>query len=310
MHGICRRCSLTVTTVVVFLALPPFVRIVTGQEPKSASKKLAIVNGKSITERDLQVMMAFREVPKTLHKSVRKIFLQRLIDNRLMREFVKQRKVTVPKDLLDRAVKRVHDRIRRMGRDPAQELKRSGLTEALLRHELALPIAWNLYARKIISGAEIRKRFRQRRPEFDGTRVRARQIVLKLPKDAVEKRKAVKTLNGIRGDILAGKTTFAAAAMRYSTAPSKTMGGDIGEFAFHGEMPLDITRVAFSLKEKEIGKAFVTQFGVHLLQVTRLIPGQLSLEDARPEIFRQIATERWNKQVAALRKSAKIEIPR
>jgi len=295
--------SAFITTVVAAgLMIPP-------AAAASEVRVIATVDGEPVTERDLQAMMVIRRVPESLRPKLRSAFIERLIDERLMRAFLKTRKVDVPSDLLEKAVRQIHGQIRRQGGKPEDVLKRHGLDDAALRSAVSLPVAWNLYARKIITDKEIRARFRKRPFEFNGTKIRARQIVLKLPKnaDAETKRRVVARLEGIRSDIAAGRISFADAAKQHSTAPSKRKGGDVGFFAFRGEMPLVISRVAFALKDKEISKPFVTPFGVHIIQVTERRPGQLSLEDARPEIFRQLAREHWTEIVARLRKSAKIE---
>jgi len=295
------------TAVAALLATLAAVTSAAAQPPKSGAKTLVVVNGTEITERDLRTMMLSRGVPESLRATVRPVLIERLIDDQLMREFLDGRKVTAPKVLLDRAVQRVEQSFRKKGLKPKEELKKLGLDEASLRRKLALPIAWNMYAKDNIDDREIRAQFTKHRARYDGTRLRARQIVLKLPKDAAAMRQSVEKLDALRRDIVAGKHSFEAAAKKHSAAPSKNNGGDVGFFAFRGNMPREIAQVAFSLKGDEISQPFVTQFGVHLLQITARKPGQLSLEDARPEIFRQLAQQRWNERVATLRKTAKIE---
>ncbi|MFQ5730938.1 MAG: peptidylprolyl isomerase [Planctomycetaceae bacterium] len=267
---------------------------------------LVTVNGRAITDADVDAMMRSRQVPEKLRPVVRKAFVERLIDDHLLRAFLDSRKVTAPKVLIDREVSRIFKQIRKQGGKPADVLKQRGLDDAKLRKELSLPVAWNVYARRIVSDREIKQRFRSRRAEFDGTWIRARQIVLKLPGDAAGKRKALQRLEKLRSDIAAGNISFADAAKKHSTSPTAKNGGDLGFFPYRGKMPRAIARVAFRLKDKQISKPFVTPFGVHLVQVTERKPGQLSLEDARPEMFRQIARERRRETVLRLRKSAKI----
>lgn len=270
---------------------------------------LATVDGRPVTERELQAMFLARDVPRSLQPAVRKAFLQRLIDNRLMRDFLKQRKVEPAAKRIDDAVRKFHRQIKDRGEDPAKVLKQRGLDEAALRRELWLPLAWHALARRIVTDTEIRKRFKQSPWEFDGTRVRARQIVLRLPASAGEstKRAALEKLKGVREQVSAGKLSFAEAARKFSQAPSKDKGGDVGEFPYRGKMPAVIAERAFRLKKGEIGRPFLTPFGAHLLQVTERKPGQLSLEDARPVIFRELSRRHWDEIVARLRKTAKIE---
>lgn len=270
---------------------------------------LVRVNGKAITERDLTVMLLTRRVPPKLHAAVRNIFLERLIDHRLLRDYLEERKIHPTPEQLEAAVRRIHRQIRAQGGDPDKILRRYGLTGDLLRQELWLPVAWTLYARQIIPEKALQEEFEQHRQQYDGTQLRGRQILLRLSPDADEaaRKRALEQLRQLRADITAGKISFAAAARRYSQAPSAREGGDVGFFSFRGKMPAVLTRVAFSLKKGEISQPFLTPFGAHLLQVTEVRPGQLSLEDVRPEIFRQLAQKKWDDIVQKLRKTARIE---
>ena len=271
---------------------------------------IVTVDGHAITTADVEAMMVSRQIPAKLRSSVKSTFVERLIDDHLLRKLLASRKVTAPKELVDRAVSRVYRQIRKQGGKPAEVLKQRGLDEVKLRRELSLGIAWQLFARQIVSKLEIKQRFNGNRPAYDGTRIRASQIVLKLPADDAGKKQALQMLKTLRGEIAAGKTTFADAAKKHSVSPSAKAGGDLGFFAYRGKMPLAMARKAFGLKDGEMSEPFLTSFGVHLLKVTERKPGQLSLEDARPEIFQQIARERRREIVQRLRKSAKIMRPR
>lgn len=291
------RC-LIATAAILFVGVP--------RVAAADGSPLVTVNGKAITAADVEAMMVARQVPEKLRPALRQVFVERLIDDHLLREFLAGRKVVAPKELVDRAVSRIYRDLRRQGADPKQALKRRGLDERGLRRQLSLGIAWSVYARQIIPKMEVKQRFEEHRAEFDGTQIRASQIVLKRPKDAAGQRKALQRLQQLRSEIVAGKITFAEAARKHSTSPTAKSGGDLGYFPFRGKMPLEIAREAFKLKDKQVGEPFLTRFGVHLVQVTGRKPGQLSLEDARPAVFEQIAQQRRRETVQRLRKSAKI----
>ena len=72
-------------------------------------------------------------------------------------------------------------------------------------------------------------------------------------------------------------------------------------------MPVEFSRVAFALKVGEVSAPFQTRFGIHILTVTEIVPGDLTLEDARPEIFEHLAEEMRQKLIEKLREEAKIE---
>ncbi|MCH8828146.1 MAG: peptidylprolyl isomerase [Planctomycetes bacterium] len=275
----------------------------------NSGRVLVVVNGSAISRRDVDLSMLSRRIPKALRSSLRKRFLQQLIDRRLIAAFLADRKAKANPEILDAQMQLILKQIRKAGDDPKKVLAKLGFTAAGLRRELALPLAWNTYTLRVISNLEIKKRFLKHRPEYDGTELRARQILLKISQGADRRGKqaVIDRLAGIRAQIVGKKITFAAAAKKHSAAPSGRAGGELGFFAYRGRIALPLSQVAFSLKAGEVSQPFVTPFGVHLLQVTGRKPGQLSLEDARRQIFKQLAAERWTSTAKRLRRTAKIE---
>ena len=68
-------------------------------------------------------------------------------------------------------------------------------------------------------------------------------------------------------DLEAG-ADFAAVAREHSTCPSARRGGDLGEFA-PGEMVREFDTVVFSAPLYVVQGPVKTQFGYHLIEVTR-----------------------------------------
>ena len=113
-------------------------------------------------------------------------------------------------------------------------------------------------------------------------------------------------LEDLRKQIAAKQLTFAEAARRHSDSPTADKGGDLGFFPWQGRMPQDFTRQVFGLKPGEMSQPFQTSFGMHLVLVTDIRPGQFSLEDVRSEVLRQAGQDLWDTTVAAERKKATI----
>ncbi len=89
----------------------------------------------------------------------------------------------------------------------------------------------------------------------------ARHILVKTEKEA----------NDLKSEIDAG-ADFAALAKKHSQCPSGTSGGDLGVFA-KGDMVPEFDRVVFgSLPINETSAPVKTQFGFHLIQVTKRLP--------------------------------------
>ncbi len=66
---------------------------------------------------------------------------------------------------------------------------------------------------------------------------------------------------------IAGGEDFAEVARAHSTCPSKSQGGDLGEFG-PGQMVKEFDTVVFSAPVNEVQGPVKTQFGYHLLEVT------------------------------------------
>lgn len=273
------------------------------------SPTIAVVNKQRISENDLEFLYLSRRVAKDKQAAVRERFIDDLIDRALLKQFLDQRKADFSRELLDQQVARVENVIKEDGKNVNEVLRSLGFNRETLRAELAVPLRWRSYANSIITDTTLKAYWEKHRIEFDGTEVRAAQIVKKLPAmpTAADVEAVKKALSDLRAKLVAKDITFADAAKQSSDSPSGKDGGDLGTFAYRGRMPMEITQAAFKLKVGEISEPLQTSFGMHLLTVTEITPGDLSLEDARPEIFEVLSHETQRRLVKELRETAKIE---
>ncbi|QDT99855.1 peptidylprolyl isomerase [Gimesia aquarii] len=278
------------------------------KQTNGSQKVLVTVNGHAITQADLDFAYLSRGISGGT-RSAKKQVLESLVDQRLIQDFLAQQKITVPPKQLDESVLKVQKLIRKKGDNPEQVLTKMGFTPEKLRTAIALPLSWNIYAKREITPAKIQEYFDQHRAELDGTRVEASHILLKLPPNAKPEtiQQAKQKLSDVREQILAEKITFAEAAAQHSEAPSKNDGGKLVTSAYRGKMPLALTQQVFALKEGDVSVPFQSPFGVHIVTLNKKHPGQFSLEDVRGEIFQLLSRALWNKTIQKLRSSAKIE---
>ena len=97
--------------------------------------------------------------------------------------------------------------------------------------------------------------------------------------DAEKKIKELKAqLDKVPEKDLAAK--FAEMAKKESGCPSKDKGGDLGEFA-KGQMVPEFEKVAFSIAPGKVSDPVKTQFGWHLILVTKKIP-EVKAEGDKP----------------------------
>jgi peptidyl-prolyl cis-trans isomerase C len=126
----------------------------------------------------------------------------------------------------------------------------------------------------------------------------------------VERAAAKEKLEAIRADILAGRTTFTAAAKKSSQCRSALKGGDLG-FMFRRGLPEDepLARAAFALKPGELSGVIETDRGLHLVTVTDRKPGRPSvLERCILEVLEAYTEDVRAELVEKLRKEARIHV--
>lgn len=266
------------------------------------------VNGKAITEGDLQFVYLARGVRDELKPKVRDQYIEDLIDRTLLKAFLAEQKIKASDAIVDERVQRMEKLVNREGLDFAETLESLGYTRETFREAVEQPIVWNIHARRVITDKAIATYWKKYKERFDGTEVRAAQIVKRVPKDATAAQLETlkQQLAGLRAKILAREISFADAAKAESDSPSGKDGGDIGQFVYRGRMPVELTSVAFALKPGEVSEPFQTPFGMHLLTAIEIVPGDLSLEDTRGEIFGVLSRELQKRLVAELRKTANI----
>jgi parvulin-like peptidyl-prolyl isomerase len=274
-----------------------------------SSPVLVTVNGTPITENQAAFYRLIHRIPDDPKPETQRKVVEQLVENELLRQLLVDRRAQADPKRLAAAVEVLKGQLRHRSADSEKTLRNLGYSDAALRRELFLPLAWDYHLGRVITQGTIRDEFERHRAEYDGTEVRASQIFIKVAaSDPANKAKeAEEKLARLRSEIVAGKLSFADAARRDSEAPSAAKGGDVGYFPFRGPMPAEVCRVAFSLKPGEVSQPFRTPFGVHLYTVTEIRPGNLSLEDVRSLVIRRLSTSLWDQLVAQARAKAKIE---
>jgi parvulin-like peptidyl-prolyl isomerase len=186
--------------------------------------------------------------------------------------------------------------------------KRTGLTAADFRRQLAWQLSWQRFLDGELTDAALQAHFQRHRRDFDGTRLRVSQILLKpASADRADLEKAIAAAKSIRQDIVDGRITFAHAAKKHSQAPSAAAGGDQGLISRHGENVEAFARAAFALENGKISEPVLTQFGVHLIQCTKVLPGKKTWTDVREEVAQSLASELFLATARAHRAKMKVK---
>ncbi|MCE9556842.1 MAG: peptidylprolyl isomerase [Planctomycetes bacterium] len=235
--------------------------------------------------------------------------LGQLVDRRLVLEYLRGRSQAVDKIKVEAQVAQLTAELKQHGTTLPAYLAARGITDAALREQIAWRLSWKGYVQRHVNDAVLERYFDSHRREYDGTQVRASQILLPLPKDAdASALEAVrKQAADLRKQIVAGNLSFDDAATKHSTAPSKQQRGDLGWIARHGAVPERVATVAFALEVGQVSEPVVTPFGVHLVKVTEIKPGGKTWRDVAEELQSVIVRRGFAKIAAEQRGKSQIE---
>ena len=290
-----------------------------GQAPPAAAppapKIAAVVDGENITEAEvtaaLQSQLRGQQVPPETLEELRRLVLDALINGRLVEQFLAEQKITADPQRVESIIQQLKQRVAAVGLPFAEILKRQGHTEQSLRRRIAGELAFEKYAQQQITEETVREYFQAHKEEYDGTKVEASHLLIRVEEDAgpEQKKAAMAKIKAIRQEIVGG-LAFEEAARKYSEGPSGPDGGKLGAFERHGEMVEPFAAAAFALKKGEISEPVETRFGLHLIRVTNRIPGTKQLAEVQDTLRQALTLQLWKETAAKRRAEAKIELPK
>jgi parvulin-like peptidyl-prolyl isomerase len=304
----------------------------------TANAVAATVNGQPVHEATVQRTLSQRRVPPDKRGQARQAFLNFLIDNVLIEQYLRQLQVTVdPKDV-DAKLTSVRKEMGLAAKEDWDKwLESMQMTEAELNQEATADMRWHKFAYGVATDEVLRAFFEANKDMFDGTQVRARHILLTPPmNNPQECEQAVKELRQIRQQIedkvaeglkkMPANTTpidhekarielldkaFADAAQEKSKCPSKTEGGDLNFFGRVSGFVEPFAKAAFALKPFEMSDVVQTEFGYHLILVTdRVGTRDVKIEDAgvKNSVLQVFCEKKREEMLKDARSKSRIEI--
>lgn len=283
-----------------------------------SAKSAARVNGEDILLSELQGVLDMRPSPvpvsKELQVEMRKAALEMLIDDVLMRQFLRRTVAPVNPAELQKELDKLHEALKKQNKTLEAFLQESKMTGEQLRADIIARLQWKAYLDARFSEAEIKSYYDANKVFFDNIVVKASHILVKYSATASveEKLKAKAKLESIRQEIIAGKETFENAARKYSDClKSKDNGGSVGFFPYKFAVVEPFARAAFSAKKGELTDIVASEFGYHLIKVTDRTEGEPSQFDKMRDAIRDVMaqdTELYQRILTEQKKTAKIEV--
>jgi parvulin-like peptidyl-prolyl isomerase len=288
---------------------------VIGQTPDAGGKPAAIVNGEAIPMSVLETMMKQDgpmpvAVPESVRKQQMQVAMSALINETLMRQFLKKNAPPVdPKDV-DARMSDLAAGLRQQNKSLADFCRDSKQTPEQIRANVAAVLQWNAFAHGRINDQDIEKYYRDNKDFFDKKQVHAAEIMLRVTSqaDKAERERMKAQLAELRAKILKNEITFGQAAKQYSQGPTKDQGegGDLEWFPhYKGILPESLLQAAFTLPPGQISEVVDSDYGVHLIKVIEKKDGEPSDFNKIKEDVRQIRIEEMQQEILRdLRQSA------
>jgi peptidyl-prolyl cis-trans isomerase C len=298
------------------------------EETTNGGQRLASVNGKEISQADLDKEMNRFEGQMGLSgqppdPTQRETIKKKVLDSMIQRELLLQESKRVGIKVGDEEVGQEMSQLK--GRFSSEEdfgnaLKRLRMTESELKEEftrrmIVKKMIDEVIASKVLITPDETKNFYESNPNYFQApeRVRASHILVKLDPKATEAEKAAarKKLEDISMRIQKGED-FAALAKEFSDCPSASKGGDL-DFFQRGQMVAPFEEAAFSLKPGETSGIVETQFGYHLIKVVdKKESGIIPYDEIKANIESHLRQQKVNEKYALfmeeLKSKAKVEM--
>ena len=236
-----------------------------------------------------------------------------LVQNEVIKQQAAEMKVTVTQKQLDERVKQVTDQVG--GQKKLDDLlKKQGVSLEQLNSQLESQMLQEAVRTKVgentkVTEAQIKAYFDDPKNESQfivADSVDARHVLL----DAKNKAEALKVQKLLAAD--PSDANWAKVAKKYSIDPgTKDKGGSLGSFP-KGRMVPEFDKVAFSIKQGVISAPVKSQFGWHVIEVTKITPAKKStLADSTKQIRQTLLTTAqqtlWAKWLKQAQKNANVQ---
>jgi peptidyl-prolyl cis-trans isomerase SurA len=245
---------------------------------------VALVNNEVITLSELEEAGAplFEQVRQSTPPSerkqkmqeVRRAVLDQLIDNRLIQQEIKIRKIEIPEREVDETIQDIMKENHLTENELKVALAKDGLTYSLYRQHIRDDLGKmrlinrEIKSKIVIKEEDMRKFYNEKLAEFtEAAEVKVQQIFFPVPRGSTEEQVSAtrKEAQSILERARRGED-FAQLAEKFSQGPEAREGGVLGFFK-PKELRPKLDEAAFKLKPGELSDLIRSEEGFHILRV-------------------------------------------
>jgi peptidyl-prolyl cis-trans isomerase C len=286
------------------------------KEKADPNKVIATVNGEKILRKELDAILSRFEqhVDPTAIPSMELQITDRLVAQSLLRQFVLEKKLTVPDEVVDKEIAKMRDNIKN---NPAtkdktleQFLEFQGSNIGELKTAIGMSAAIESYVTRDIDDKKMEEHFMKNISNYNGETTTASHILVdtKGMKTQDEFDKARAKIDSIKKE-LDGGADFAELAKKYSDCPTGKSGGDLGAFPRRGAMVDAFASAAFATEVGKISDPVKTEFGYHIIKVTNRTPAKdVSFSEVKGRVKEELVGVAMRDLIKDLKEKAKIEV--
>jgi parvulin-like peptidyl-prolyl isomerase len=290
----------------LLLTLALFVRAGEESEPEGQliNRVVAIVDNDTVTSLEVGQMVAqYRQsmpdaTPAQIEEAKTKS-REMLIDQILILQEAKRRKVTVPPERVNEEIKR----LKKAGMKDAEDRRDLIRDRLMLSRFLAM-----VRTPRAVTPQEAEEYYHAHGDEF---MMRERRHVLLLVIDPQELKsgdgrrlsrdEALAFVDGLHKQLVAGED-FAAMAKKHSSGPAADKGGDLGWFA-KGVLREEQENLIFGMKPGEVSRVIESPDGYQIFKLAGIQPpSRKPLAEARETILERLEAQQRRRQETALLK--------
>ncbi len=294
----------------MMIALPVVALLSLGapKERQLVDRVVAVVNDDVITLSELEVAaQPFQESNPGPEKktALMKDVLEQLIADKLISQQVREAKIQVTSDDVERAMEDICRQNKITREELVQAIETRGMTMARYKEDLERQLVrlkvidFKVRARVVIPEADIKAEYeKQAALEKRDELVHLRHIFFRWGEspDPAEHNRVLMRAKAAKARVVGGDD-FAAVAKEISEGPTASSGGDLGEMTKQGLLP-ELLRAMSGLKVGEVSDPIETPNGVHVIRVEEIkVKEAHSYEEMKPRIHQALYQQEVERQM-------------